>query len=176
MYYTSYYVQHIHHCIIYFLFLQSLPLPMLRFRCVGVRAWQLGQSSRRLSSVLLSAFPSIWSISSGGFPVSGWGVDHPQLEHWLLYFSYRYRTIWREKFFVFVPRWPESFPALQSIIYLMYSCSFWHLFEQYFVWYGFRAVEQLAQITLLMSLHDNLTWLPRLALLATRCFGLFWRN
>jgi hypothetical protein len=83
--------------------LYDLPLPLLSPRNVGVSEWQFGHSRRTFCGVLLFEFPSIWSISSGTFPVTGFLLLHPQAEHCSPCVSIRWRRIWPETPPIIVP-------------------------------------------------------------------------
>lgn len=87
--------------------------------------------------MLLSAFPSMWSISSGVFPVIALRSFHPHLAHWEPYLCVMYLMIWPDKFLATCPLSPFNIPCFHSRICAEYLWSLWHMFEQYFFAYCF---------------------------------------
>ncbi len=80
-----------------------LPFPLFNPAYVEVNESQLGQSRRRLLSMLLRQLPSIWSATNGACLVLGLIFAHPHKQHLFPNFLRRYRLIC-----------PETMPILCS--------------------------------------------------------------
>jgi len=81
----------------------ALPFPLFNPAYVGVNESQLGQSKRRLLSMLLRQLPSMWSATNGTRLVLGLIFAHPHKQHLFPNFLRRYRLIC-----------PETIPMLCS--------------------------------------------------------------